>query len=288
MELRTLKYFLVVAREENITRAAALLHLTQPTLSRQLMQLEEELGTKLFHRGKYRIILTDDGMLLKQRAQEIVELADKTRQDFLSNQGELSGRISLGCGESRGMTAVSQLIAAFRQLYPMVSFNIHSANADDIKNRIENGSLDLGLLTEPVDISRYEFIRMPEKDRWGIMVPRDSPLAERSFVTPQDLLGVPLLIAGREMVRQELAGWFGDLYDQINIAATFNLSLNAANMVKNGVGVALGFYLDNIFDGLCFVPLRPELKTGSVLVWKKEQAFSAATRKFIEFLKNRE
>lgn len=288
MELRTLKYFLVVAREENITKAAALLHLTQPTLSRQLMQLEEELGTKLFHRGKYRIILTDDGMLLRQRALEIVELTDKTQQDFISNRGELSGRISLGCGESRSMTTVSQLIVAFRQNHPLVQFNIYSASATDIKGRIESGLLDLGLLTEPIDIGRYEFIRMPEKECWGILAPKDSPLAQKDFITPRDLLNVPLLIVGRELVRHELAGWFGDLYDQIDIAATYNLILNAANMVKNGVGIALCFYLDNISDELRFVPLRPELKTGSVLVWKKEQAFSAATRKFIEFLKNRD
>ena len=288
MEIRTLKYFLAVAQEENITKAADLLHLTQPTLSRQMMQLEEELGVKLFHRGKYRVILTDDGLLLKQRAQEIVELAEKTRQDFLSNQGELSGKISLGCGESRSMTTVSKLIASFRERYPLVQFNIYSANADDIKSRIESGLLDLGLLTEPVDIGRYEFMRMSEKDRWGILVPKDAPLAEKEFIVPEDLLHVPLLIVAREMVRQELAGWFGDLYDQIHIAATHNLILNVANMVKNGVGVALCFDLDNGFDDLKFVPLKPELKTGSVLVWKKEQAFSAAASKFIEFIKNRD
>ena len=145
MELRVLKYFLVVAREENITRAASLLHVTQPTLSRQLMQLEEELGVKLFHRSKYRIILTDDGILLRRRAQEIVDLANKTEQEF-QRQEELSGEISIGAGESNSMTALSQKMAAFRREHPLVRFSIYSATADDIKDRLEKGLLDLGLL----------------------------------------------------------------------------------------------------------------------------------------------
>lgn len=167
MELRVLRYFLAVAQEENITKAAALLHLTQPTLSRQLMQLEEELGTKLFRRSQYRVILTEDGMLLRRRAQELVELADKTEREFSRRDTELSGEIAIGCGESRSMTFLSQRICSFRKLHPQVQFRIYSAAADDVKERIENGLLDMGLLAEPVDISRYAFQRMPQKDRWG-------------------------------------------------------------------------------------------------------------------------
>lgn len=164
MELRVLRYFLTVAREENITRAAALLHVTQPTLSRQLMQLEDELGVKLFHRSRYRIVLTDDGMLLRQRAQEIVALAEKTEREFMREEGILSGEISIGCGETRNMTFLSRRMVTFRQVHPMVQFSIYSANADDIKDRLEKGILDLGLLAEPVDIGRYEFIRMPSRE----------------------------------------------------------------------------------------------------------------------------
>lgn len=284
MELRVLKYFLMVAREENITRAANLLHVTQPTLSRQLMQLEEELGTKLFHRSNHSIVLTDDGMLLRRRAQEIVFLTEKTEREFLSRDEELAGEISIGCGETRNMTLISQQIARFRQAHPLVQFRIFSATADDTKERIEKGLIDLGLLLEPVDISRYEFVRMPRKERWGVLVRTDSPLAAREFVTPEDLSEIPLIMASRETVQSELASWFGDFYGHLEIASYYTLLLNAANMVRNGVGTALGFQLDG-FAGLSFIPLSPRLETGAVLAWKKEQPFSPAARHFIDSVK---
>lgn len=177
MEFRVLKYFLMVAREENITKAAALLHLTQPTLSRQLMQLEAELGVKLFHRSKHSIILTEDGMLLKRRAQEIISLSDKTVQELSHKEDVLSGEIAIGCGETKNMLFLSEQIRKFRQKYPLVQFSIHSAIADDIKERIEKGTLDIGLLMEPVDVGKYKFIRMPQKEKWGILVRKDSELA---------------------------------------------------------------------------------------------------------------
>lgn len=286
MELRVLRYFLAVAQEENITKAAALLHVTQPTLSRQLMQLEEELGCKLFRRSQYRIILTDAGMLLRRRAQEIVELADKTEREFAQSEEELSGEIAIGCGETQSMTFLSRHIRSFRSLYPKVQFRIYSANADDIKERLEKGLLDMGLLTEPVDIGRYAFLRLPQKDRWGVLVPKGSALAEKETVTSQDLVGIPLLLSGREQVRGELANWFGENYGHIEVAATFNLILNAANMVKNGVGVALCFYLENISDALKFVPLSPQLETGTVLAWKKDKPLSPAADQFHQHIKN--
>lgn len=286
MELRVLRYFLAVAREENITKAASLLHVTQPTLSRQIQQLEEELGVKLFRRSQYRVILTDDGMLLRRRAQEIVELADKAQRELGHTEAELTGEIAIGCGESVGMTFLSRHIREFRRLHPQVQFRIYSANADDIKEHIEKGLLDMGLLTEPVDIGRYAFLRTPQKDCWGVLLPKEHPLAQRETVTPKDLLGIPLLITGRETVRNELAGWFGDIYDKIEIAATYNLILNAANMVENGVGAALCFDLGHISDGLTFVPLSPSLETGTVLAWKKDQADSPAARQFLEWIRN--
>ena len=201
MELRVLKYFLVVAREENITRSAQLLHITQPTLSRQLMQLEDELGVQLFKRSKYRIILTDDGMLLRRRAQEIVDLAEKTEREFQNRDEELSGEIAIGCGETNSMSFLSERIAAFRREHPLVSFSIYSATADDIKDRLEKGLLDLGLLAEPVEIGRYDFIRMPKRDIWGALVRSDSPLAQKQVVTPADLMGTPLLMSRRQQVK---------------------------------------------------------------------------------------
>lgn len=286
MELRVLKYFLVVAREENITRAAQLLHITQPTLSRQLIQLEEELGVTLFKRSKYRIVLTDDGMLLRRRAQEIVDLAEKTQMEFERHEESLSGEISIGCGETNSMSFLSERIATFRRAHPLVSFNIYSATADDIKDRLEKGLLDLGLLAEPVEIGRYDFIRMPKEDLWGVLVRRDSPLAQLESVTPTDLVGIPLIMSRRQQVRDELAAWFGEYYQQIEIAGTFNLILNAANMVLHGVGAALGFYIADISADLRSIPLSPELCTGTVLVWKKEQAYSRAAELFLREIRN--
>ena len=286
MELRVLRYFLVVAREENITRASQLLHITQPTLSRQLIQLEEELGVKLFKRSKYRIILTDEGMLLRRRAQELVDLADKTEREFHRHEEELSGEIAIGCGESNSMSFLSTQMAAFRKEHPLVSFNIYSATADDIKDRLENGILDIGLLAEPVEIGRYDFIRMPRQDVWGVLVRSDSALASLEHVTPRDLLGVPLILARRRQVKDEIASWFGEYYEHVEVAGTFNLILNAANMVLHGVGVAMGFDLADISDELRFIPLYPELKTGTVLVWKKNQANSPAAGAFLRRLRN--
>ena len=287
MEFRVLKYFLMVAREENITKAAALLHLTQPTLSRQLMQLEAELGVKLFHRSKHSIILTEDGMLLKRRAQEIVSLSDKTVQELSHKEDVLSGEIAIGCGETKNMLFLSEQIRKFRQKYPLVQFSIHSAIADDIKERIEKGILDIGLLMEPVDIGKYEFIRMPQKEKWGILVRKDSELAAKESINPKDLTNVPLIMVKRELVKSELASWFGDYYEGLQIAATYNLILNAASMVERGVGVALCFDLGaSFYEDLCFIPLAPTLETGSVLVWKKNQTLGAATSQFMRYLKN--
>ncbi len=221
MELRVLKYFLMTAREENITKAAALLHITQPTLSRQLMQLEEELGVKLFHRSKHSIILTEDGMLLKRRAQEMISLSDKTVKELSHKDDMLSGEIAIGCGETGSMMFLSEQIRDFRQKYPLVQFSIYSAIADDIKERIEKGILDMGLLVEPVDISKYEFVRMPQKEQWGILTRRDSKLALKKHICPEDLADVPLLMVKRELVKNELSSWFGEYYEQLHISAHF-------------------------------------------------------------------
>ena len=286
MELRVLRYFLMAAREENITKGADLLHITQATLPRRLMQLEEELGVKLFHRGKYHIVLTDEGMLLRRRAQEMIELEEKTKREFSKDGAQLAGEIAIGCGETRNMTFLSKKMAEFRRLHPLVHYDIYSATADDIKERMEKGILDIALLMEPVDIGKYEFVRMPQREQWGALVCADSPLADKETLSPDDLTGQPIIIAKRESVQNELANWFGDTYDKMEIAATYNLILNAANMVRNGVGAALCFQLDNRYDDLRFIPLRPRLETGAVLAWKKNQTFSETSSQFIQFIKN--
>lgn len=286
MELRVLNYFLMVAREENITKAAQLLHVTQPTLSRQLIQLEEELGVQLFHRGKHCITLTEDGMLLRRRALEITSLSEKTIAEFKDKTEMPSGEIFIGCGETKSMEILAENIRRFHKMYPLTQFHIYSATADDVKERIEKGLLDIGLLTEPVDISKYEFIRMPCKERWGVLVNPDSVLYEKESVSPADLSGIPLIMVQRNSVKDELASWFGEVYEQLEVAATYNLILNAASMVKEDVGTAICFDLGMTYGKLRFIPFAPKLETGSVLVWKKNQAHTDTLRLFLQFIKN--
>lgn len=289
MEIRVLKYFLAVAREENITKAAEYLHITQPTLSRQLMQLEEELNTTLFIRGKSRIVLTDEGMLLRRRAEEIVDLADKTEKEFLEQNELVTGEIFIGGGETYAMHALANVIKEFKMEFPQVTYNLYSANADDIKERIDKGLIDIGVLTEPVDIEKYEFVRLPHKEVWGVLAPKDSEIAKKEVVTPKDLATLPILITRRAIVQNEIANWFGKYYDTLNVIACYNLIYNAAVMVEEGIGYAITLEkLVNINDDtkITFIPLSPRLETGTVVVWKKHQIFSPATAKFIETIKN--
>lgn len=281
MELRVLRYFLIAAREENITRAAELLHVTQPTLSRQLIQLEKELGVPLFLRGKTSLTLTDDGMRLKRRAQELTELADKTLREFSRESGTLSGEISIGSGESLRVKILADWIADFRKANPLVQYHIYSATADEIQERLEKGLLDIGLLNEPVDISKYDFIRMPEREHWGILVRQDSPLALQETVGPEDLIGVPLLLTKRNAVRDELRGWFGTAYDRLTVAGTYNLIYNAAVLAESGVCAVLCIAHGRDYPNLRFIPLLPKLETGTVLVWKKHQQFTPAAAAFL-------
>ncbi len=286
MELRVLQYFLAVAREENITKAAALLHITQPTLSRQLMQMEDELGVKLFRRGKHNILLTEDGMLLRRRAQEIVDLAEKTARELKHEEEAVSGEISIGCGETQNMKPLSEMMASFQQKYPDVNFNIYTAIADDVKERLENGILDMGLLLEPVEISRYHYVKMPLKEKWHVLMRRDSQLAGKQRVMPQDLAGIPLIIAKRQSVRNVLENWFGYGKEKLHIVSTCNIShYNQSVMVESGIGMALVMEFSCNQDTLCLRPLEPSLESGCVLVWKKNQALSPAMLRFIEHAK---
>ena len=289
MELRVLKYFLAVAREANITRAAEILNITQPTLSRQLMQLEDELNAKLFVRGKNKITLTDKGMILRRRAEELVDLAERTEKEFLNDNDIVAGEIFIGSGETNAMHSLAKVMKEFHDLYPQVQYNLYSANADDIKERIDKGLLDIGLLTEPVDISKYEFVRLKEKEVWGILMKKDDVLANKAYITADDLVGEPLISSKRTIVQNEIFNWFGKDYDKLNIISTYNLGLNVAIMVEEGLGYA--FSLENLINindetNICFKPILPRIETGTVIVWKKHQIFSSATSKFIEEIKN--
>lgn len=283
MELRVLNYFLMVAREENITRAAEMLHVTQPTLSRQIAQLEEELGVKLFQRSNHNIVLTDDGMLLKRRAQEIISLAEKTKQDFARDEN-ISGMVSIGSGELKSMQFLSEVIVSFRQRYPGVTFELYSGNSDHIKERIDRGLLDIGLLLEPVDIGKYEFVRTDIKEEWCALVSENSPLAKKEVITPQDFCDMPLIFTRRELVQNHIYNWLGEYANENNIVASGNLLYNIAMLAKNELGSIITIKLDCEYKGLKYVPLSPKLESGTLLVWKKTQTFSKAAEAFIEYL----
>lgn len=279
-----MNYFLMAAREENITRAAEMLHITQPTLSRQIAQLEDELGVKLFERGNHNIVLTDDGMLLKRRAQEFMDLAEKTLRDF-SRDHELSGVVSIGSGELKSMQYLSEAIASFRTKYPLVTFEIYSGDSDHIKERIDRGLLDIGLLLEPVDIGKYDFVHTGVTEEWNALVSENSPLAEKDVLTPQDLSGVPLILARRELAKSHVYKWLGEYADENNIVANGNLLYNIAVIAKNVSCTVIAVRLDCEYKGLKYIPLSPKLESGTVLVWRKPQTFSKATQAFISHLK---
>lgn len=283
MELRVLNYFLAIAREENFTKAAQQLHVTQPTLSRQIADLEQELGVKLFIRSNHNIVLTEDGMILKHRAQEILSLADKTKRDFLQKDEALSGTISIGSGEFRSTEYLAKIIASFRQKFPLVKYEIYSGNAENIRDYIERGFLDLGLMSEPIDMRKYNFINMPIKEQWGVFVPKDLPLAQKDCVTPKDLKGMAIVAATGDFNQSRIGKWFGEYLDQVEIFATANLPYNQAILAQENMGVMLSIKLNWNYENLHFIPLSPILETSTALGWKKEQIFSATTSAFIDF-----
>lgn len=283
MELRVLNYFLAIAREENFTRAAQQLHVTQPTLSRQIADLEQELGVKLFIRSNHNIILTEDGMILKRRAQEILSLADKTKRDFLQKDEALSGTISIGSGEFRSTEYLAKIIAEFRKKYPNVKYEIYSGNANNIRDYIERGLLDIGLMSEPIDMRKYNFVNMPIKERWGVFVPSDSFLSEKEHITPEDLKGMSIVTATGDFNQSRIGKWLGDSKEQVEIVATANLPYNEAVLAKENIGVMLSLNLNCTYENLHFIPLHPVLEVATALAWKKEQIFSATTSAFIDF-----
>ena len=209
MELRVLRYFLTVVREESITRAADVLHITQPTLSRQLAQMEEEIGVKLFDRGTRKILLTNEGLLLRRRAEEILELVDKTERELIEQEEMVEGTVSIGCGDLAAVQMLPALFRSFRERYPAVSFDLYTATADHVKDRMDRGLTDVGLLLEPVNIDKYEYIRLNQREQWVVAMHPAAPLAKLESVTPKDLKGLPLILPHRRNVRNELANWFG-------------------------------------------------------------------------------
>lgn len=288
MEIRVLRYFLAVAREENITAAANFLHLTQPTLSRQIKDLEKELGVQLLVRKSHNVSLTPDGMRLRKRTEEIVSMVDKTTAEFTSAENTVSGDIYIGGGETKAMHEIAELIKELRESYPDIHFHLYSGNAADVTERLDKGLLDFGVLIQPADISKYNYMNLYEKDIWGVIMRKDSPLAGKEHIKKEDLLDLPL-ICSRQAISLHQTGnafsdWFGEDFEKLNIVTTFNLVYNAAIMVDAGIGYAIT--LDNLTDtsdnsNLCFRPLEPKLESGLNIIWKKYQVFSPAAELFL-------
>ena len=285
MELRVLNYFLAVAREESFTKAANILHVTQPTLSRQIAELERELGVKLFIRSNHNIILTEDGMILKRRAQELLSLAQKTKMDFSRSGHDLEGLVSIGSGEFLSTGCLAECISAFSRLRPLVRYEIQSGNASNISENIDRGLLDLGLISEPYDLRKYESISMPVSEQWGALVRADSPLAGKVSITPADLAGIPLISTASDFMDSRIKKWFGGLSGEMKIIARGNLLYNEAMLALHNIGAVIGIRLGCQYEGLKFIPLSPAVETTTALVWKKDLIFSPATASFIDFAK---
>ena len=285
MELRVLQYFLAVTREQSISGAAESLHLSQPTLSRQLKDMEDELGKQLIIRGNRKITLTEEGMILRKRAEEILELVQKTEHEITVSDDIVSGDVYIGAGET---DAVHLLAKAGKQLqfkYPDIHYHISSGDSTDVLERLDKGLIDFGLLFGSVDTAKYEYLEFPIRDVYGILMRKDSPLAKKDSICPEDLLDKPLIFNRNTCNGDLLTTWLGKNISELNIAATYNLLFNASLMVEEGLGYA--FALDKIINtsgksNLCFVPCKPPISIGMNLIWKKYQIFPKAAKKFLE------
>ena len=289
MELRVLRYFIEVAREGSITGAARTLHISQPTLSKQLKELEAELGCKLFVRGNYNVRLTEEGILLRKRAEDILDMTDRTIEEFQSLNDVTGGEVRIGCAESELIHHLAGAIKDSRLQYPGLRFHITSGDTRVVVNDLEQGLSDFAVIVEPPDLTRYNYLSLPGGDTWGLLMRTDNPLAQKTEIWPQDLKGVPL-ISSPQSLRVDLPRWCGEAVDQLNMVGTVNLFYNGSVFVKEGLGCLLVF--DRLTDvgpesGLCFRPLTPKLETKMYIIWKKYQVFSPIAERLVEFLKER-
>lgn len=291
MELRVLQYFLAVAREQSIVRAAQSLHLSQPTLSTQIKAMEEELGKQLLIRGtkgSRKISLTEEGMILRKRAEEIINLVQKTEKEITLSDQIVVGDVYIGTGETDAVRLIARAAQSLYETYPGIHYHISSGNAEFVLEQLEKGLIDFGIIFDSVDQSKYNSIKMPYKDIWGVLMRRDSPLAKKDAITPKDLWDKPLIISRQRNSSGSLTSWLGKETSELEIVATYNLLFNASLMVEEGLGYAIG--LDKIINtsgnsNLCFRPLSPKKEAEMSIVWKKYQVFSKASEKFILKLK---
>lgn len=289
MELRVLRYFLEAARLGNVSRAAENLCVTQPTVSRQLKELEEELGEKLFERTNYAIRLTPAGELLRERAADILSMADKTLLDFRSlKEDEVVGEIAIACAESRNVNFLSKCIGILRDDYPKIKYNLYSGDSERALEKLDKGIFDFAIVVDNVDLEKYNCLAVRSVDRWGVVMRRDDPLAKRDFIEPQDLMDKPVM-ASRQALVADLPKWFGDDISKLNVVVSLDLSYNGSVLAKEGTGYLLTF--DGLVDTsrssrLCFRPLMPELTTNMYIIWRRGQQFTRAGELFLDTLKH--
>ncbi len=288
MELRVLQYFLAVAREQSIVRAAESLHLSQPTLSTQLKAMEEELGKQLLIRGtkgSRKVTLTEEGMILRKRAEEILNLVQKAEREISLSDQVIVGDVYIGTGETDAVRFIAKAAKELYKTYPGIHYHIASGNAEFVLEQLDKGLIDLGIVFGAVDHAKYNSIPLPCKDTWGVLMRKDSPLAAKDFITPEDLWDKPLIISGQVNQGGILSDWIKKELSELEVIATYNLLFNASLLVEEGLGYAIG--LNKIINtsgnsALRFRPLSPKREEGMCIVWKKYQVFSKASAKFME------
>lgn len=288
MELRVLQYFLAVAREQSVSGAAEYLHLSQPTLSRQLKDLEEELGKQLFLRGNRKITLTEEGMILRKRAEEIVNLVQKAEREITLNDEAIAGDIHIGAGETDAIRHLARAAVQIQQEHPQIRIHISSGDSANVTEELDKGLIDFGLLFDPKDLSKYQYLRIPQKDTWGVLMRRDAPLAKKEAIGPKDLWDKPLILSRQHRAGSALSMWLKREEADLNIVATYSLLYNGSILVDEGLGYAIT--LDKIINtqggNLCFRPLIPTLQAGLCVVWKKYQVLTKASELFLNTLQS--
>jgi DNA-binding transcriptional LysR family regulator len=287
MEIRVLRYFVEAAREESMTRAATKLHVTQPTLSKQIKELEEELGQKLFVRGNYKIHLTPEGEILYKRALDILDMVDRTESEFSAMNDFNGGSLYLGCAESDGISLLAKAAKKLRAKNENLHFHLYSGNAETVCERLDKGLLDFAVVVQNIDLSKYAYLDLPVMDTWGLLMRKDSPMVSKAEISMEELLDLPLIVS-RQGATNEMPGWLQKNYDRLNIVATYDLIFNASILVREGLGYALGF--DKLVNTgaesiLCFRPITPAVTSPMRLIWRKEQHFSKAAELFWEEVK---
>ncbi|MCD8238258.1 MAG: LysR family transcriptional regulator [Clostridiales bacterium] len=288
MDIRVLKYFLTVAREESITRAAEVLHMTQPPLSRQLKDLKDEVGKQLLIRGGKRVTLTEDGMLLRKRAEEILDLFEKTKAELADSDKNITGEIYIGCGESDAVSFFAKAAKALQKEHPLIHYRIYSGDAERVMERLDRGLIDFGLLIGDVDIEKYDYLKLSISDTWGVLMRKDDPLTEKPEICAEDLWGKPLILSHQAASNSKMLSWLKADEVKPDVVVTGDLIYNVSHFVRNNIGYLI--CLDKILNitgesDLCFRPLTPKMEAALCIVWKKYQVFSKASKEFLRRLK---